>query len=151
MTRKYPIQQWESERIHERKSERSEFPKNLDSQLNTAATTPSSLGGGNHGHTGIIVEVAKYMAMTGGNAFLNPSNPGLYPNTAANATAGTRAREEAIHKGLVQEYEIFCGVKAGLKDIILGAVDSDYVLAIKDKILRFLNQTPMQIIAHLRN
>ena len=66
-----------------------------------AATTPSSLGGGNHGHTGIIVKDAKYTAMTGGNAFVNPPNPGLYPNIAANIAAGTRARKEAVHKGLV--------------------------------------------------
>jgi hypothetical protein len=37
--------------------------------------------------------------MTGGIAFVNPPNLGLYPNIAANVTAGTRAREEAIHKG----------------------------------------------------
>jgi hypothetical protein len=61
--------------------------------------------------------------MTGGNALVNPPNPGLYPNIAANVTAGTRAREEAIHKGLVRENEIFCGVEAELKYIILGAVD----------------------------
>ena len=31
-----------------------------------AAATPSSLGGGNHGHAGIIVEDVKYTTMTGG-------------------------------------------------------------------------------------
>jgi hypothetical protein len=116
-----------------------------------AATTPSDLGGGNYGHAGIIVEDAKYTAMTGGTAFNNPVNPGLYPAIAATVSAGTRAREEALHKGLVREYEIFCGVEAGLKDVILEAVDNDYVLEIEDEILGFLNQTPKQIIAHLRN
>jgi hypothetical protein len=81
------------------------------------ATTPSSLGGGNHGHAGIIVKDAKYTAMTGGNAFVNPPKPGIYPNIAANVAAGTWAREEAVHKGLVREYEIFCGAEAGLKNI----------------------------------
>ncbi len=56
--------------------------------------------------------------MTGGVAFVNPVNPGLYPAIATNVAAGTRAREEAVHKGLVPGYEIFCGVEAGLKDII---------------------------------
>jgi hypothetical protein len=107
-----------------------------------AAATPSTLGGGNHGHSGIIVENAKYAMMTGGVAFVNPVNPGLYPAIAANVAARTRTREEAVHKGLVREYEIFYGVEAGLKDIILEAVDNDYVLEIKDKILGFLNQMP---------
>jgi hypothetical protein len=39
-----------------------------------AAATPSTLGGGNHGHSGIIVENAKYAMMTGGVAFVNPVN-----------------------------------------------------------------------------
>ncbi len=80
---------------------------------------------------------------------VNPVNPGLYPAIAANVAAGTRAREEVAHKRLVRVfYVIFCGVKAGLNDIILKAVDNDYVLEIKDEILVFLNQAPKQIIAH---
>jgi hypothetical protein len=116
-----------------------------------AAGIPSNLGGGNHSHAGIIVENTKYITMTGRTAFVTPANPGLYPAIAATITSGTRAREEALHKGLVKEYKIFCGVEAGLKDIILEAVDNNYVLEIKDKIVGFLNQTPKQIIAHSRN
>jgi hypothetical protein len=65
-----------------------------------AAAIPSTLGGGNHGHAGIIIENAKYTMMTGGVAFVNPVKPGLYPAIAANIAAGTRAREEAVHRGL---------------------------------------------------
>jgi hypothetical protein len=36
-------------------------------------------------------------------------------------------------------------------DIILNAVDSEYLLQIKDKILGFLNRTPTQMLTHLRN
>jgi hypothetical protein len=52
-------------------------------------------------------------------------------------TAGTQAREEAIHKELVAQYEIFKGVKQGLKDIIQEAVEADCLLEIKDKDLVF--------------
>jgi hypothetical protein len=48
-----------------------------------------------------LLKMQNTLPMTGGIAFINPSNPGLYPNIAANVTAGTRAREEAIHKGTV--------------------------------------------------
>jgi hypothetical protein len=84
-----------------------------------AASIPSMLGGRNHGHAGVIAEPAKYLLMTGGNAFMNPANPGVYPaGPQANAMAGTQAREEAIHEELVAQYEIFKGVEQGLKDII---------------------------------
>jgi hypothetical protein len=84
----------------------------LEKELNTiVASIPSSLGGGNHGHAGVIAETVKYSLMTGGTVFVNPANPGIYPaGLLTNATAGTRAREEAIHKELVAQYEIFKGV-----------------------------------------
>jgi hypothetical protein len=55
-----------------------------------AASIPSTLGGGNHGHAGVIAEPAKYSLMTGGIEFVNPANPGVYPaGLQANETAGT--------------------------------------------------------------
>jgi len=38
-----------------------------------------------------------------------------------------------------------------LKDIIIEAVDGDFLLIIKDEILVFLNETPRSMITHLRN
>jgi hypothetical protein len=62
-----------------------------------AAMIPTTLGGGGHGHAGIIIELVKYLLMTNGIPFDAPANPGNYPaNLANNATAGVRAREEGI-------------------------------------------------------
>ena len=117
-----------------------------------ASTIPSTLGGGNHGHAGLIVEPAKYLTMTGGTAFIQPGNPGIYPaGLAPNAAAGTRAREEAEHKELIAQYEIHKGVEQALKDIIIQAVDKDFLLEIEDETLGFLNETPRSMIIHLRN
>ena len=64
--------------------------------LQTFSTT---LGGGNHDHVGVIMDPMDYNALTTGIGFINPVNPGIYPaGLAANAAAGTRAREEAIKK-----------------------------------------------------
>ena len=38
-----------------------------------------------------------------------------------------------------------------MKDILLKAVDNDFVLEIEDEILGFLNQSPKAITEHLRN
>jgi hypothetical protein len=90
--------------------------------------------------------------MTGGTAFAPPANPGIYPaGLAPNAAAGTRAREEALHKELIAQYEIHKGVEQALKDIIIEAVNEDFLLEIKDEILGFLNETPSTMITHLRN
>jgi hypothetical protein len=85
-----------------------------------------------------------------GVAFTNPIHPWIYPTgLAANAAAGTQAREEAKTKELLAQYEIFKGVEQALKDIILEAVEHDYLLEIEDDLLGFLNQTPRQMVDHL--
>ena len=115
-----------------------------------AASIPTTLGGGNHGHAGLIVDATKYLTMTGV-AFAIPPNPGIYPaGLATNAAAGTRARAEAEHKEEVAQYEILKGVEQALKDIILEAVENDYLMEIEDETLGYLNQTPRQMIDHLK-
>jgi hypothetical protein len=104
----------------------------------------------NQGHAGIIVKTTKYLTMAGV-AFNNPIHPGIYPaGLTANAAARTQSREEAEHKELLVQYEILKGVEQALKDIILEAVEHDYLLEIEDDTLRFLNQTPRQMINHLK-
>ena len=115
------------------------------------ANIPTTLGGGNHGHAGILMEPTRYL-LTTGVPFNNPANPGNYPLTVAgNAAAGVRARAEAEHKEEVREYETFQGVIQATKDIFLEAIDHEYLLEIEDEILGFLNQTPTDMLNHLRN
>jgi hypothetical protein len=105
--------------------------------VSIAASIPSGLGGGNHGHAGIIVEATKHLTMAGV-AFNNPIQLGIYPaGLATNAAAGTKAREEAEHKELLAQYKIFKGVEQALKDIILEAVQHDYLLETKATCLVF--------------
>jgi len=90
--------------------------------------------------------------MTGGTAFAPPRNPGIYPaGLALNAAAGTRAREEALHKELIAQYEIYKGVEHALKDVIIEAVNEDFLLKIEDGTLGFLNEMPRSMINHLQN
>jgi hypothetical protein len=59
------------------------------------ANIPMTLGGGNHGHIGILMDPARDL-LTTGVAFVNPVNPRNYPaNVPRNAAAGIRARAEA--------------------------------------------------------
>ncbi len=89
------------------------------------ANIPKTLGRGNFGHFGINMEPTEYSTMSGGLAFTNPINPGFYPATlTATATAGTRAKAEAEHKELINQYKTFEGVRLGTKDLILEAVEN---------------------------
>ena len=114
------------------------------------ASIPTALGGGNFGHVGVIMESTAYSTMTTGIAFANPTNPGVYPaGLAANAAATIRARAEAEHKELINQFETFEGVRQGVKDLILEAVDNEYLIEIEHETLGYLNQTPKQMLDHL--
>jgi hypothetical protein len=114
------------------------------------ASIPTALGGGNFGHVGVIMETIAYSTMNGGIAFADPANPGVYPaGLAANAAATVRARAEAEHKELITQFKKFEGVRQGAKDLILEAVDNEFLIEIEHETLGFLNQTPRQMLDHL--
>jgi hypothetical protein len=95
------------------------------------------------------MEPTEYSTMSGGIAFANPLNPGFYPATlAATAAVETRAKEEAEHKELINQYKTFEGVHLGTKDLILEAVENKYLIEIEHETLGFLNKTPRQMLEH---
>jgi len=114
------------------------------------ASIPTALGGGNFGHVGVIMKATAYATMTTGIAFTNPANPGVYPaGQAANAAATIRTRAEAEHKQLINQFKTLEGVRQGVKDLILEAVDNKYLIEIEHETLGYLNQTPRQMLDHL--
>jgi hypothetical protein len=116
------------------------------------ANIPTSLGGGNHGHVGVIMNPTEFNTMTGGINFVDPVNPGIYPTgLAVNAAAGTKARAEAEHKELINQYKTFKGVRLGAKDLILEAVGNEYLIKIKHETMGYINQIPRQMLEHLLN
>jgi hypothetical protein len=108
------------------------------------ASIPTALGGRNFGHVGVIMD------MTTGISFADPAIPGGYPaGLTANAAATIRARAEAEHKELINQFETLEGVRQGVKDLILEAVDNEYLIEIEHEMLGYLNQTPRQMLGHL--
>jgi hypothetical protein len=77
----------------------------LEKELIAITTAnPTTLGGDNHGHVGLIIKPAKYLTMTSGTAFTLPANPGIYPaGLALHAAVRMQAREEALHKELIAQ------------------------------------------------
>ena len=116
--------------------------------IGIAATIPTALGGGNNGHAGVIMDPAAYSLLSGGIDFVKPVNPGVYP--AGAMTAVQRPQREAEHKELMQ-FETWAGVRDGLKDLILQAVEGIYLEKIKVPTIGFLNVTPWAMLTHLND
>ena len=127
-------------------------PSNLDINLldeeliAVASSIPTTLGGGNKGHAGMLLSVVNHDSLLPGTPVINPANPGVYP---AGVTAANCSQMEAEHKAEVKQFETFVGVGLGLKDLIQKAIGKDYLLELKQERVAYLNVTPMQMLIHL--
>jgi hypothetical protein len=121
----------------------------LDKELTAiAAFIPTVLGGGLNGYAGVLLSNANHATIAPGTPFVPPANSGVYP---IGVTAANCVRMEAEHNEQIKVFETFTGVGMGLKDLILKAIDKDYLLEIKHERLGFLNVTATQMLTHLRN
>ena len=122
----------------------------LDDELTAMASSfPSELGGGLHGHAGLVKSAADYDLFAPGTPFLTPANPGHYPQGVI--TAAQRGQREAEYKALVTQFQTCIGASKGLKDLILQAVDEDFLLELRAEGIAYLNVTPLQMLTHLRD
>ncbi len=117
----------------------------LDEELTAIASSfPSDLGGGLHGHAGLVKSAADYALFAPGTPFVVPPNPGFYPQGPI--PAAQRSQREAEHKGLLAQFHTCVGVSKGLKDLILQAIDKDFLLEIWDEGIAYLNVSPLQML-----
>ena len=116
--------------------------------LRIASSIYSELGGGAHGHAVLLLSDVDYAAMAPGTPFVVPPNPGLYP--AGPIPAAQRPQREAEHKNLIKQFQTCVGVAKGLKELILQAIEEDFVLELRAEQTGYLNVTPLQMMTHLR-
>jgi hypothetical protein len=78
----------------------------MKEMVTIGAKVPTTPKGGNHGHTGIIIEDAKCQQMAEGTASVTPVNPELYPKDSSNrkkSQGRSRAKRlEAIKQNLLR-------------------------------------------------
>ena len=80
------------------------------------ASVSTTLGGGKHGHVGLIVPEDEYVKFSHEKkTFDIPAHPGLYPETLS-STATTRMKQLAQHEAKLAEFEVCMGVVSGLKE-----------------------------------
>jgi hypothetical protein len=116
--------------------------------IKIAMSVSTALGGGRHGHAGLIIPNAEYARIANGETFVVPAHPGVYPTI--NITSKNKSRREAEHKELIKQYEVCAGTEQALREKILEAVDEAYVLELEDDIMGFMNVSPRTLLDHLR-
>ena len=101
------------------------------SQLNqiiygNAATLPTTLGGGAHGHVGLIMKATLYVILAA-TAYVTPNEPPLTPDVPTTETSASRQQLRDQH---AEEHQIFTNhvnMDDALKTQLLDAVEYPYV------------------------
>jgi hypothetical protein len=106
----------------------------------------TDLGGGQHGHLGLLMP-ADYLALPGAAAYiLPPTRPAL---PLHNGTAAVREEAAARYKLQLGDYNDAHGLKEQLMKLLIVAIPSLYLTTLEDDDLGLALVTPKQILAHL--
>ena len=120
----------------------------LKNQLKAnASSVPSNLGGGAHGHLGLVLSDATY-ALVSNTPFVPPAHPG--PLVIPPGTTGPMAtvlREQHVEN--LRLFREVTGVEKALKQQILKAVEQQWLLAITDRHTQSLTGSISQILEFL--
>jgi hypothetical protein len=112
-----------------------------------AIVIPTSLGGGELGHAGLIIEPTEYEKHSNGVPFTRPSQPPTLPPTAQ---ADDKRNVERIHNEKIRIFNLYLGVEQGLRDKIIEAIDEEFLLELRQGVLGYQKVTARQMINHLR-
>ena len=113
-----------------------------------AASVPTTLGGGAHGHLGLALAPVLYLAVTGA-AFNTPAHPGAGPVLANNATQAQILAATRQYNIDMKVYLECVRTDQALKQQLLGAVDSIYVESLRDMHTGYTAVTVLQLLTHL--
>ena len=112
-----------------------------------AQTVHSDLGGGAHGHLGLVLSPRRY-ALLSNAAYNRPVHPGQLVIPAGNTIHMARTMRDQ-HNDRQRVFREMVGVENALKQQIVAAVEPQYIQALRDPVTGKLNGTIYDIIKHL--
>ena len=124
---------------------------NMKSELfANAAVIPTSLGGAQLGHLGLIMQPALYQTLSD-TAFIIPSDPGPLPVFNPNVSYTAAHRDTIIreHKEQRRLFDTITNVDLALKKQVLEAVDSVYLAEKKHRYMGFCHVSTKDLLDHL--
>jgi hypothetical protein len=117
--------------------------------MENASTVPSTIGGGNHGHLGLVIEAPKYLQLTGV-ACNAPPNPGPVPLARRPfMTPAEIENERQTHRAALVTFQTYHNCDKALRNQIIAAVEERYIKALRQGIVGYSNRTSYEFLAHL--
>jgi hypothetical protein len=116
--------------------------------LNTNAMSVSYEGGGRHGHLGLIMTNDEYFALAK-DVFTVPENTGAAPVHPHNATAARIAEANRAHPEGIRVYRTYNNVDQTFKKLIIYAFEDQFLNALSDEVVGYVNRASLDLITHL--
>jgi hypothetical protein len=126
-----------------------EYLKVIRRLLNTKDMSVASyVGGGRHGHLGIIMTNDEYFAIAV-DVFPVPANPGPSAAVVAGMTAAVITETTRLHREATQVYRTYHNVDRAIKKLIIESFDDAYIDSLSDEIVGYANCRSLQLLTHL--
>ena len=113
-----------------------------------AASLPTTLGGGNHGHIGLIMTPALYLTLSA-TAYVEPADPGPPPVVATNAAGGTRDNAIRVHNESRRIHDNNVNMDAALKSQIIDAIEHAYICELQNRYTGYMSVSTRDLLDHL--
>ena len=112
-----------------------------------ALTVHTTLGGGQHGHLGLVCTAAVYATIPNTQVYQYPPNPGLL-NIIPGATQYQIAQQKEQHAEDIRLFHEVLAVERTIIQQIVAAVDAKYLKALRDPVTNKITRTIPDILAH---
>ena len=115
-----------------------------------AASLPTTLGGDQHGHIGLITTHLLYTTLARNTAYTAPINPGILPPIATNLAVVTRETRKTTHEEARCIYDNHTNMDDALKAKLIDSVDDTYLCEVGNKYTGYLGITTCNFIDALK-
>ena len=113
-----------------------------------AIAIKSSFGGGKHGHLGAVTKPSVYLTETG-ETWSIPATSGVYPTFHTGATDDEKKKEIAEFIERETNIKVAEMVEELLKNQFLEAVDEEYIMVLKQGVLRYDGTSLNDLVQHI--
>ena len=128
--------------------------KSLRDTLKANASSVKTLGGGVHGHLGVILPHATYNAIVaptvaGTNSFIDPPFPGATPNIPANLTAHSASLRRDRWNANMKTWQLNKNINDALRKQIIASVGEIYIRPLKHQHTAYPNSRAQDMLEYL--
>jgi hypothetical protein len=114
-----------------------------------AASIPTTLGGGQHGHLGLVLSPATYLIVANIAFDCPPANPGIHPHIPPGFTAAQIQEINRQHQAGVKTWKEYNNTDTALKNLLIQAIDDQFIKSLHNRNTGYVTSTTWHILDFL--